>query len=109
MISLARNIKMPEFQPVERDFSFVVPTNFEVDSIKKAVEFADRNLISEVRVFDIFEGEEAENQLGPNKKSVAFMVRLQPEQATLTDSEIEAVGGKIIKSVFELTGGALRS
>ena len=45
-------------------------------------------------MFDIFEGEEAECQLGKKKKSVAFMVRLQPLEATFTDDDIEAVTKK---------------
>ena len=60
-------------------------------------------------MFDIFEGEEAEHQLGKEKKSVAFMVRLQPLKATFTDDDIEAVTKKIIVNVKKETGAVLRS
>jgi len=102
-------IKISEFQPVERDFAFVVAVNCEVESIKKAILASEKELIIEARIFDIFEGEEAERQLGSGKKSVAFMVKLQPLDATFTDNDLETVSQKIIKSVQNATGASLRS
>ena len=102
-------IKVSELQPVERDFSFVVETRYEVDLIKKAILNGEKEVINEARVFDIFEGKEAEQQLGKNKKSVAFMVRLQPLKTTFTDAELEAISEKIISRVEKMTGAKLRS
>ena len=102
-------ITMSEFQPVERDFAFVVENDCEIDSIKKAIIACEKELITDARVFDIFEGEEAEKQLGKNKKSVAFMVRLQPTEATFTDHDLELVSQKIIDYVENVTGAVLRS
>ena len=103
------SIKMSEFQPVERDFAFVVEVVCEVDLIKKAILASSRELITEARIFDIFEGKEAEKQLGKDKKSVAFMVRLQPISATFTDSDLETISANIISSVEKVSGGYLRS
>ena len=58
----------------------------------RAARAADKALIADVSVFDVFEGPRAEAQMGPGKKSLAIAVRLQPTERTLTDAEIEAVG-----------------
>ena len=66
-------------------------------------------LIESVRVFDQFTGEKAEAQMGAGKKSIALTVRLQPQEKTLTEAEIEAVSAKIIEKVTKATGGSLRA
>ncbi|MEL7215792.1 MAG: phenylalanine--tRNA ligase subunit beta, partial [Pseudomonadota bacterium] len=101
-------LAISDLQAVERDFAFVVPADLEVDTLVRAAKGADKKLITEVSVFDIFEGERAEAQMGEGKKSVAIAVRLQPKDATLTDKDIEAVGEKIVATVAKATGGALR-
>jgi len=65
---------------------------------------ADRVLISEVRVFDVFTGQ----GVAEGKKSLAIEVTLQPREKTLTDAEIEAVAAKIVAAVQKATGGELR-
>ena len=102
-------IKISEFQPVERDFSFVVEARYEVDLIKKAILSSAKELITEARIFDIFAGDDAEKQLGKGKKSVAFMVKLQPLDATFTDSDLEIISATIIDNVEKASGGYLRS
>ena len=69
----------------------------------RAASGADKKLIREVRVFDLFEGE----ALG-NEKSIAIEVALQPAKTTLTDEEIEAVSAKVVANVEKATGGRLR-
>jgi phenylalanyl-tRNA synthetase beta chain len=98
-----------EYQPVERDFSFVVDSHCEVESIRKAILNVEKIFLSDVFVFDIFEGEKAELQLGSNKKSVAFTVRLQPVEGTFTESDLEIISSKIIESVKNSLKATLRS
>ncbi|MCX5495002.1 phenylalanine--tRNA ligase subunit beta [Kaistia dalseonensis] len=93
------------FQPVTRDFAFVVDRSVEVAKIIKAAQSADKVLISTVSVFDLFEGA----ALGADKKSVAIEVTLRPTQKTLTDGEIEAVAAKIVAQVSKATGAVLRT
>ncbi len=97
-------LNLNDLQSVERDFAFLVDAGLEVEKLIKAAKSADKKLISDVSVFDIFEGKNADG-----KKSVAISVRLQPVDATLTDKEIETVSEQIIAKVFNATGGALRS
>lgn len=97
-----------DLQPVERDFAFVVDARTEGEAIQRAARGADKALITNVTIFDVFEGTKAVAQLGEGKKSVAVSVTLQPAEKTFTDEEIEAIGQKVIASVGKATGATLR-
>lgn len=92
------------FQPVTRDFAFIVDGKVAAGDMVKTAQGADRGLISDVAVFDLYEGPGVE----AGKKSVALAVTLQPVEKTLTDAEIEAVGAKIVAEMAKRYGAALR-
>ena len=98
-------LDLSAFQPVRRDFAFVVDHDVTVAKIIRAAEGADRRLIAGVDVFDVFESE----ALGAGKKSVAVEVTLQPRDRTLTDAEIEAAAARVVAEVTKATGGTLRT
>ncbi len=91
-----------DLMPVTRDFAFVVDAGVEADKLVKAAKGADKALIADVAVFDVF-------KLDGGKTSLAIEVTLQPRDATLTDKDIEAVSARIVASVHKATGGTLRS
>jgi phenylalanyl-tRNA synthetase beta chain len=93
------------FQPVERDFAFLLDADVPADEVIKAAKSAERALIERVDVFDLYEGK----GIPEGKKSLAIAVRLQPKERTLTDAEIEAMAQKIVAAVTKATGGTLRS
>ena len=95
---------IPDLQAVERDFAFVMDAQVDALAAVNAAAGADKALIVDVRVFDEFIG----GSLGEGKKSLAMTVRLQPTDATLKDTDIEAVSAKIVEKVTKATGGALR-
>jgi len=99
------HIKLSPYQKVERDFSFVVDDAVTAQGVVGAVSGADKKLITDVAVFDIFSG----GNLGEGKKSLAVAVTLQPTDSTLTESEIEVVSERIVASVAKKTGATLRS
>ncbi len=99
------HLVLSAFQPVERDFAFVIDSDVAADAVVRAVRAADKSLISQVRVFDLFSGA----SLGTGKKSIAVNVVLQPTEKTLTDSDIEAVAGRVVAGVAKATGGVLRA
>ena len=101
-------LAISDLQAVERDFAFVVDADTAADQLVRAAQGADKALIEQVSVFDVFDGPKASAQLGEGKKSIAIAVRLQPRDATLTDKDIEAVGQKVIAAVAKATGGILR-
>jgi phenylalanyl-tRNA synthetase beta chain len=98
-------LALAPFQPVLRDFAFLVDRGVAAAEIIHAAKGADKNLVASVDVFDLYEGKEIE----AGKKSVAIAVTLQPREKTLTDAEIDAVAGKIVDEVKKRTGAILRA
>jgi phenylalanyl-tRNA synthetase beta chain len=94
-----------QFQPVERDFAFVVDASVSADAVIKAAKSTERDLIERVDIFDVYEGK----GVPESKKSLAISVRLQPQDKTLTDTEIEIIAQKIVAAVTKATGGVLRT
>ena len=97
-------LKLSPFQPVERDFAFIVDAALPAESLLRAARGVDRKLIAEVRLFDVYTGPGVE----PGKKSLAITVVLQPEEATLTDEALEALSQKLVAAVAKATGAVLR-
>lgn len=91
-------------QPVRRDFAFVVGADVEAASLLRAARGAEKALVTDVAIFDVFAGA----HVGEGKKSVAIEVTLQPRDKTLTDEEIEMVSGKIVAAVEKASDGVLR-
>lgn len=98
-------LELSAFQPVSRDFAFIVDRTVRSGDIVKAATGVDKKLVTGVTVFDIYEGKGIDD----DKKSVAIAVTIQPREKTLTDQEIEAVASKIVAEVTKKTGGTLRA
>jgi phenylalanyl-tRNA synthetase beta chain len=97
-------LELSAFQPVSRDFAFIVDRTVKAGDIVRAAQGADKKLITAVTVFDVYEGKGIDD----GKKSVAISVTMQPREKTMTDQEIEAVAAKIVAEVNKKTGGVLR-
>ena len=93
--------EISNLQPLKRDFSFVVSSDTEAQTIINTAKQSDQSFIKDVKIFDQF--------LGENEKSIAIEVIIQPKEVTLTDEQIESISKKIIKSVEDKTKGKLRS
>ncbi|MGE0595775.1 MAG: phenylalanine--tRNA ligase subunit beta [Hyphomonadaceae bacterium] len=91
--------------PLTRDFAFVVDDSTAAADVVRAAFGAEKQLIADVSLFDVYRGE----RMAAGKKSLAIEVTLQPRERTLTDSEIEAVSAKIVTAVAKATGGTLRN
>jgi len=97
-------LDLVELMPLHRDFAFVVDRSVKAGDILKAAQAGERNLVTQVNVFDIYEGK----GVPEGKKSVAIGVTLQPREKTLTEAEIEAAATKIVAEVQKKTGATLR-
>lgn len=97
-------IELSAFQPVSRDFAFIVDRAVKSGDIVRSAQGVDKKLITDVTVFDVYEGKGIDD----GKKSVAIAVTIQPREKTLTDQEIDAVAAKIVAEVTKKTGGTLR-
>ncbi len=97
-------LKLSPFQPLARDFAFVLAHDVPSDKVVKAIKSADKELITAIDVFDDYRGK----GVPEGRKSLALSVTLQPTEKTLTDAEIEAISQKIVAAVAKATGGELR-
>jgi len=93
----------PALQAVTRDFAFIVDADLPAGDLVRAVKGADKKLITDARIFDLFEGP----SVGEGKKSLAVEVTLQPVDATLTDEDLKALSDKVVASAAKL-GAELR-
>ncbi|MGJ0532933.1 phenylalanine--tRNA ligase subunit beta [Methylocystis sp.] len=97
-------LDISDLQPVSRDFAFIVDRLAAAGDLVKAAQGADRTLIADVAVFDVYEGK----GVPEGKKSIGLAVTLQPREKTLTDAEIEAVAQKIVAEAQKKCGATLR-
>jgi phenylalanyl-tRNA synthetase beta chain len=97
-------LDLSPFQPVQRDFAFLVDSTVKAIDIVRAAQNVEKKLISDVVVFDVYEGKGIE----AGKKSIAIAVTIQPREKTMTDAEIDTLAGKIVAEVTKRTRGVLR-
>ena len=97
-------LKLSAFTPIVRDLAFLAPRSAEAEKIVAAAKNTDKTLITDVSVFDLYEGE----NLG-DKKSIAIQLTIQPAEKTMTDEEIESVCRRVVGAVAAATGAVLRS
>jgi phenylalanyl-tRNA synthetase beta chain len=98
-------LELSAFQPVSRDFAFIVDHSVRAGDIVRSAQGVDKKLITSVTVFDVYEGKGIDD----GKKSVAIAVTIQPREKTMTDEEIDAVAARIVAEVTRNTGGSLRA
>lgn len=96
--------EIPSLQPVHRDFAFIVDKAVEAQDLLKSLRGVDLHLITDVRLFDVFEG----GNLPINKKSLGLEVTIQPNHAALKLAEIDAIAEKIVKTAIKAVGAELR-
>jgi phenylalanyl-tRNA synthetase beta chain len=98
-------LNLSSLMPLSRDFAFVVDRDRAAGDLARAAQGADKALITEARVFDVYEGPGVPD----GAKSVAIEVLVQPREKTLADAEIEALSAKVVAAVEKATGGKLRA
>jgi phenylalanyl-tRNA synthetase beta chain len=94
-----------DFQKSERDFAFVVNKDVKAQDLINIISNVDKNLISNIRVFDVYEGE----NIPSNQKSIAINATIQSLERTLNDSDLENINKLIIETVENKTGAKIRS
>lgn len=96
-------LEISDFQQVKRDFAFILDQEVKAGDIIKSISKIDKNLITDINIFDLYQGDKLEK----GKKSIAFSVILSPKDKTLETLEIDNISGKIIDSINKM-GGVLR-
>ena len=99
------NFLVSDYQKSERDFAFIIDKNVSSQDLINVISSTDQNLISNVKVFDVYEGD----NIPENKKSIAISVTIQSLEKTLNDSDLEKINKLIIEKVENKTGAKIRS
>ena len=94
-----------DFQKSERDFAFIIDKKINVQDLVSVISNINKNLISNIRVFDVYEGD----NIPKNQKSIAISVTIQSLEKTLTDNDLEKINNLIIETVENKTGAKIRS
>ncbi len=98
-------LDLSPFMPLKRDFAFVVDALTPAGDLVRPILGADKQLIADVRVFDVYQGP----GVPEGQKSVAIEVVVQPREKTLTDAEIEALSAKVVAAAEKAVGAKLRT
>lgn len=99
-----KKLELSAFQPVDKDLAFVVDKTVPAVNLMTAAKTADREFIADVRVFDVYEGE----NLPEGKKSIALALTFQPKDKTFTDQDIENLMNKVIQEMKKKCNAELR-
>ncbi len=102
---LKKKFSFSDYQKSERDFAFIVDKDVNAQDLINAVSSVDRSLISNITVFDVYEGV----NIPENQKSLAISVTIQSKEKTLNDNDLEKINNLIIKTVENKTGAKIRS
>ena len=94
-----------DYQKSERDFAFIVDKKINVQDLVNVISNVDKNLISNIKVFDVYEGD----NIPENKKSIAISVTIQSQEKTLKDADLDQINKSIIETVENKTGAKIRS
>jgi len=98
-------LELSPLMPLRRDFAFVVAEATPAGDLIRPILGADKALIADARVFDVYQGK----GVPEGTKSVAVEVVVQPREKTLTEAEIEALSAKIVAAAEKAVGAKLRS
>ena len=100
-----KNIVVSDYQKSERDFAFIVNKEVSSQDLINAISVVDNKLISNIKVFDVYEGE----NIPENQKSIAISITIQSFEKTLNDNDLEKINKLIVETVENKTGAKIRS
>jgi len=95
---------IPRYPFIERDLSLIVERNCSGDNIKHLISRLGHDIISSVILFDLYRGE----SIPEGSQSVAFRIRYQAEDRTLTDEEVNEVHARVVETLAKELGATLR-
>ncbi len=99
------SLTFSDYQKSDRDFAFLVNKDTRAQDLTEVIQNLDKNLIKEIKIFDVYEGE----NIPSDKKSIALKVTIQSDHKTLNENDLTNISKKIVSTVEEKTGAKLRS
>ena len=96
--------EISKFPGIKKDIAFIVDKNLESKQIEKVIKSGGGSLLTEIEVFDVYTGENVDN----DKKSIAYSLNFEDSKRTLTDEEVNAAMDKIMDLVTKKCNAKLR-
>lgn len=96
--------QLPKFPAVERDIAIVVAEEITAGQIEEIIRNKGGKLVEAVKLFDIYRG----TQIEKGYKSMAWSIVYRAEEKTLAEEDVAKVHNKILNSLANQVGGALR-
>ena len=90
---------LSEFQPITRDFAFVVNVDTPAEKLTSVARSADSR-ITDVVVFDAFD-------MSDGNKSIAFTITIQPTD-NMSDTDLQELQNKVISAVEKKCDAKIR-
>jgi phenylalanyl-tRNA synthetase beta chain len=97
--------EVSDYQKSDRDFAFIVNKNVSSQDLINTISGIDQDLISNIKVFDVYEGD----NIPENQKSIAISLTIQSFEKTLNDKDLEKINKLIIETVENKTGAKIRT
>lgn len=95
---------IPRYPYIERDLSFIVEEKVSGEVIKRLISRLGHDIIASVVLFDLYRGE----SIPEGYQSMAFRIRYQAEDRTLTDEEVQEVHSLIADALRNEVSAAMR-
>jgi len=105
VILLSSYQALPKFPAINRDLAVVLSTEISAEQVKQGIIASAGPLLSEVRLFDVYNGEQVAN----GSRSLAFSLTYRHHERTLTDSEIDVFHKNIVEYLGRTLLAKIRS
>ena len=96
--------EISKYPSIKKDLAMVVENNISSMQIEKEIKKAGGSLLRNIEVFDVYQGE----QVGKDKKSIAYSLTFEAQERTLTDEEINQTLEIIIERLEKEVNAELR-
>lgn len=96
--------EISKYPTIKKDLAVIVDKNIASEEIAKLIKKAAGSLLTNVEVFDVYEGKNIEE----NKRSIAYSLSFGKQDRTLTDEEVNDVMNKVIETLKNKLGAELR-
>lgn len=97
--------EIPRYPAIVRDIALVVDRSVRSLDLERTIKKAGKELLTSVRIFDVYEGEHVEK----GKKSLAFSLTYRAADRTLKEEEVNERHTAVLKQLQETNGAVLRS
>ncbi|MDG5786940.1 phenylalanine--tRNA ligase subunit beta [Evansella sp. AB-P1] len=104
-VEAIRYTPIPRYPAMDRDIALVVDEGVQAGVVESLIKEFGGQLITRVALFDLYQGEHLEK----GKKSLAFSLRYQDPEKTLTEEEVTKVHEAVLNGLEEKIGAKLRS